>query len=72
MDQVEVHGSAAEALPWEAAPRPARSDAIPVGARVFHQKFGYGEVLQVDDDRLEVLFEKAGQKRLLDRFVERA
>ncbi len=62
----------AEALPWEAPARPARADAIPVGARVFHQKFGYGEVLVVEDDRLEVLFEKAGQKRLLDRFVELA
>ncbi|HYZ62288.1 MAG TPA: 3'-5' exonuclease, partial [Acetobacteraceae bacterium] len=59
-------------LPWEAAPRPARADAIPVGARVFHQKFGYGQVLEVEDDRLEVLFDKAGQKRLLDRFVELA
>ncbi|GAC1339928.1 MAG: UvrD-helicase domain-containing protein [Acetobacteraceae bacterium] len=57
---------------WEAKPRPARAEAIPVGARVFHQKFGYGEVVEVDDDRLEVRFEKAGQKRLLDRFVERA
>ena len=63
---------AAEALPWEPATRPKQSAAIPVGARVFHQKFGYGEVLQVEDDRLEVLFEKAGQKRLLDRFVELA
>ena len=62
----------AEELPWEPKARPARSDAIPVGARVFHQKFGYGQVLQVDDDRIEVLFEKAGQKRLLDRFVELA
>ena len=41
-------------------------------AGVFHQKFGYGRVLAVDDDRVEVAFEKAGQKRLLDRFVERA
>ncbi len=64
--------AAAEALPWEPKARPPRADSIPVGARVFHQKFGYGEVLQVDDDRLEVLFEKAGQKRLLDRFVELA
>ena len=64
--------AAAEPAPWEAKPRPARSDAIPVGARVFHQKFGYGQVLQVEDDRLDVLFDKAGQKRLLDRFVELA
>ena len=57
---------------WEQPARPARAEAIPVGSRVFHQKFGYGRVLAVEDDRLEVLFDKAGQKRLLDRFVERA
>ena len=56
---------------WELPGRPKRADAIPVGARVFHQKFGYGQVLAVDDDRLEIAFEKAGQKRLLDRFVEK-
>ena len=56
---------------WEQPARPARAEAMPVGARVFHQKFGYGKVLAVDDDRLDVLFEKAGQKRLLDRFVEK-
>ena len=57
---------------WEQPARPARQDAIAVGSRVFHQKFGYGQVLAVDDDRLEIAFEKAGQKRLLDRFVEKA
>ncbi len=61
-----------ESLPWEPPVRPKQTATIPVGARVFHQKFGYGEVLQVEDDRVEVLFEKAGQKRLLDRFVELA
>ncbi len=57
---------------WEQPARPARQDGIAVGSRVFHQKFGYGEVLAVDDDRLDIVFEKAGQKRLLDRFVEKA
>jgi DNA helicase-2/ATP-dependent DNA helicase PcrA len=56
---------------WEQPARPARAEAIPVGARVFHQKFGYGKVLAVQDDRLDVEFEKAGSKRLLDRFVEK-
>ena len=55
---------------WEQQPRPARTDAIPVGARVFHQKFGHGTVTAVDDDRLDIAFEKAGEKRVLDRFVE--
>jgi DNA helicase-2/ATP-dependent DNA helicase PcrA len=57
--------------PWEQQARPARPDAIPVGARVFHQKFGHGIVRNVDDDRLDIDFEKAGTKRVLDRFVER-
>jgi DNA helicase-2/ATP-dependent DNA helicase PcrA len=55
---------------WEQAARPARSDAIPVGSRVFHQKFGYGIVTSAADDRLDVSFDKAGAKRVLDRFVE--
>jgi DNA helicase-2/ATP-dependent DNA helicase PcrA len=57
---------------WEQPARPARTDAIPVGARVFHQKFGYGTVTGADDDKLDISFEKAGEKRVLDRFVEKA
>jgi DNA helicase II / ATP-dependent DNA helicase PcrA len=57
---------------WEQPGRPARADAIPVGARVFHQKFGYGTVTAAEDDRLDVAFDKAGDKRVLDRFVEKA
>ncbi len=57
---------------WEQPARPARADAIPVGARVFHQKFGYGVVKAADDDKLDVAFDKAGEKRVLDRFLERA
>jgi DNA helicase-2/ATP-dependent DNA helicase PcrA len=57
---------------WEQPGRPARTDTIPVGARVFHQKFGYGTVTSADDNRLDVAFDKAGGKRVLDRFVEKA
>ncbi|MBS0560063.1 MAG: ATP-binding domain-containing protein, partial [Proteobacteria bacterium] len=57
---------------WEQPARPARPDAIPVGARVFHQKFGYGRVTAAEDDRLDIEFETSGAKRVLDRFVERA
>jgi DNA helicase-2/ATP-dependent DNA helicase PcrA len=52
--------------------RPARPDAMTVGQRVFHQKFGYGTVTAVDDDKLDIKFEQAGSKRVLDRFVEKA
>jgi DNA helicase-2/ATP-dependent DNA helicase PcrA len=53
------------------APRPARADRIPVGARVFHEKFGYGRVTATDDDRLIINFETSGEKRILSNFVER-
>jgi DNA helicase-2/ATP-dependent DNA helicase PcrA len=56
---------------WEQPPRPARTDAVGVGARVFHQKFGYGTVKAAENDRLDVSFDKAGEKRVLDRFVEK-
>jgi DNA helicase-2/ATP-dependent DNA helicase PcrA len=58
--------------PWEQGGRPARAEKIAVGQRVFHEKFGYGEVLAADDDKLDIEFEKAGQKRVMDRFVEKA
>jgi DNA helicase-2/ATP-dependent DNA helicase PcrA len=57
---------------WEQPSRPPRADAIPVGSRVFHQKFGYGRVTGVDDDRLDIQFDTSGAKRVLDRFVEKA
>jgi DNA helicase-2/ATP-dependent DNA helicase PcrA len=57
---------------WEQPARPAREEAIPVGARVFHQKFGYGTVTAAEDDKLDVAFDKAGSKRVFDRYVDRA
>jgi DNA helicase-2/ATP-dependent DNA helicase PcrA len=61
-----------EAAAWEVKERPATAARYAPGDRVFHQKFGYGEVTGVDDDRLDIRFEKAGEKRLIDRFVEKA
>ena len=41
------------------------------GERVFHQKFGYGQIAEVDGNKLTVDFDKAGRKRVVDSFVER-
>ncbi|MEM6667124.1 MAG: 3'-5' exonuclease, partial [Pseudomonadota bacterium] len=41
------------------------------GDRVFHQKFGYGDVEGTDGNKLTVQFDKAGRKRVLATFVER-
>lgn len=43
-----------------------------IGERVFHQKFGYGLVVDVDHDRLDIAFEKAGDKTVVASFVEKA
>ncbi|MQY41020.1 AAA family ATPase [Epibacterium sp. SM1969] len=40
-----------------------------LGDRVFHQKFGYGAVIGIEGDKLEVDFEKAGVKKVVSRFV---
>ena len=47
------------------------ASAYKTGERVFHLKFGYGEVAEVDGNKLTVDFEKAGRKRVVDSFVER-
>jgi DNA helicase-2/ATP-dependent DNA helicase PcrA len=43
-----------------------------VGDRVFHQKFGNGDVVAVDGNKLTIQFDRAGEKRVVDAFVERA
>jgi DNA helicase-2/ATP-dependent DNA helicase PcrA len=50
----------------------AKSAGFGMGARVFHQKFGNGTVVEVDGNKLTVAFDKAGQKRVLDGFVQAA
>jgi len=46
------------------------SSDFKVGDRVFHLKFGNGNVALVDGNKLTIDFDKAGQKRVLDSFVE--
>ena len=44
-------------------------DDLSVGQRVFHGKFGYGTIQEIEGNKLEIDFEKAGRKRVLDSFV---
>ncbi|HEY0113019.1 MAG TPA: UvrD-helicase domain-containing protein [Allosphingosinicella sp.] len=50
---------------------PGRAD-IALGQRVFHSKFGYGIVAEIEGNKLEIDFEHAGRKRVLDSFVDLA
>ncbi|RDE05103.1 ATP-dependent helicase [Sphingomonas aracearum] len=45
---------------------------LSVGQRVFHQKFGYGDIAQIEGNKLEIDFEQAGRKRVMDSFVTAA
>ena len=47
------------------------TSAYAKGDRVFHQKFGYGAVTAVEGNKLSVAFEKSGDKKVIDSFVER-
>ena len=74
--------AAAGALPKAAKVMEAKTSAasfaakpradVAIGQRVFHQKFGYGAVEAIEGNKLEIEFEKAGRKRVLDSFVELA
>ena len=37
--------------------------------RIFHQKFGYGKIISKDGDKLTILFEKAGEKKVLAKYI---
>jgi DNA helicase-2/ATP-dependent DNA helicase PcrA len=40
-----------------------------LGERVFHQKFGYGEIVGIEGDKLDIDFDQAGVKKIVARWV---
>jgi DNA helicase-2/ATP-dependent DNA helicase PcrA len=48
---------------------PQSAHKIEVGQRIFHEKFGYGRVLAAEGNKLEIAFDKAGTKKVIDSFV---
>ncbi|WP_313534653.1 UvrD-helicase domain-containing protein [Sphingomonas sp.] len=64
-DQPRVLESRASAVSFGAKPR----GDLALGMRVFHQKFGYGTVAEIEGNKLEIDFEQAGRKRVMDSFV---
>ncbi len=43
-----------------------------IGKRIFHQKFGYGKIINADGNKLEIAFEKSGTKTVMKDFVSAA
>ena len=56
---------------WSPSPSRRAASDYKRGDRVFHIKFGYGAVTAVEGNKLTVAFEKAGEKKVIDSFVER-
>ncbi len=54
-----------------AVSEPSATGNFARGERVFHVKFGYGRILQIEGNKLTVDFEKAGEKKVIDSFVEK-
>jgi DNA helicase-2/ATP-dependent DNA helicase PcrA len=48
----------------------AKSSAYDVGARVFHNKFGYGNVKAADGNKLTVLFDDDRERKVVDDFLQ--
>ncbi|MGE3622478.1 MAG: ATP-dependent helicase [Bdellovibrionales bacterium] len=59
----EIEGKAYEILP------PKREGRLNIGDRVFHEKFGNGTIKRIDHDKLEINFDKAGLKKVMEGFV---
>ena len=54
-------------------PKRKRPDSpFEAGARVFHDKFGYGTVTGTDQDKLTIAFDHTGEKKVMDSFVKPA
>ncbi|MDE1468395.1 ATP-dependent helicase [Aurantiacibacter sp. D1-12] len=66
--QKRVKESTRSAASFAAKPR----TDITVGDRVFHEKFGYGEVMGQEGNKLVIEFDHAGEKRVIDSFVSLA
>ncbi len=43
-----------------------------LGDRVFHQKFGYGEVMNIEGEKLDIEFDKAGSKKVVAQYIQSA
>ncbi len=65
-------GQRGMSMPSEARNMTIDLDAVSAfteGDRVFHQKFGYGEVMGIEGDKLVIEFDKAGSKHVVAKFV---
>ena len=68
---VPARGRGGRVVESEAVTQPGGVSVYKIGDRVFNLKFGNGNVVRVDGRKLTVAFDKAGEKKVMDGFVER-
>lgn len=61
----------AKTAPQERKVQTASGNVLARGDRIFHDKFGYGKIINIDGHKLDIAFEKSGTKRVMDSFVEK-
>jgi DNA helicase II / ATP-dependent DNA helicase PcrA len=61
----------AQAASTSVSAGPGGSSGFSVGERCFHQKFGMGDVVAADGDKLTIDFDKAGRKKVIAAFVQK-
>ncbi|MEZ5918395.1 MAG: UvrD-helicase domain-containing protein [Alphaproteobacteria bacterium] len=67
-----THWDSSGVQPKTRTVRPVDTHAFTRGQRVFHDKFGYGEIINIDGNKLDIAFEQGGTKRVMSSFVEKA
>ena len=67
--QAPMRGVTLEGTAYHVEARPRPNAPYAKGARVFHQKFGYGTVVAIEQDKLSIDFDQSGTKKVMDSFV---
>ena len=55
-----------------APPEPPRADGLAVGAKVTHPTFGFGHITFLDGERVTILFNKSGSKKIAADYIKLA
>ena len=55
---------------WELNQDNENDSKYQTGMKVFHQKFGYGKILNIEGDKAEVIFDKSSQKKVFIKYLE--
>tara|TARA_R110002096_G_scaffold415163_1_gene616699 strand:- start:88168 stop:90450 length:2283 start_codon:yes stop_codon:yes gene_type:complete len=71
-ENYQLDRSKAKKRPTSGSSMPKKSDPseFSVGQRVFHDKFGYGEVTAIDGNKLMIDFEMGSSRKVMDSFIK--